>query len=147
MHCLPHTYSVTVIRSPHGLAVGAPPRELIAGGTYDARQGDWTPEHLLVGSVALCFQGTLERLARERRADIRHLRCHATGAVERTPEGSRFVRVRVHVHLTVPPGRVIDGEQLVVDAMHGCLISHSLRCPVEIDSQVRARELNAAELS
>jgi organic hydroperoxide reductase OsmC/OhrA len=100
--------------------------------------GMWTPEHLLVASVASCYALTLDALAERRNVPMEQVEVEAVGHVTRRAEGRvGFVVIELRVELTVNAGTEHEAEQLACDARRICLVGHALEIPVELDLQVR----------
>src|SRR5687767_3716180 len=64
----PHRYQASIEFAPRRAArVSAPPRPVILGGPppeFDGHEEQWSPEHLLLSSAALCFTLTFDALAK-----------------------------------------------------------------------------------
>ena len=118
------------------LEVATPPE--FKGGV----EGVWSPEDLLVGSVASCFAVTLLAVAERRSVPIRGLELGASGHVTQRHDG-RFGFTEVVLEATI----ATDGgfETAVRDAAdaaeRGCLVASSLDCPVRLELEVRSAPL------
>ena len=133
-------YQVKAVRIDPGKAIldsgsrpsitGSPPPDF--GGPAET----WSPEHLLVSSVALCYWATLEWLLRRRKLVLAGLRCEAEGVVEQTSRGLAFTRVTLQVSATVSAGLSAQVRPLLDQAKSACLVSNSLACPVELSVQL-----------
>jgi organic hydroperoxide reductase OsmC/OhrA len=136
---LPHRYQVHLqqrgpdsalssgIRPP---LVGAPPPEF--GGRPDV----WSPEHLLVSSIALCFTTTFRSLAGRTELSPRGYCVDAEGTLDKTAEGLRFVSFQINVTLDVAPGQAELAHGLLARAKKACLIGKSLNAPIELKAVV-----------
>lgn len=116
---------------------GAPPE---FGGT----PGVWSPEHLFLSAVALCFLTTFEWFAGRAPVAIADFHCRAVGTVAKTSKGLAFTSVRLEARAVVPPGAGAAARELLDKAKHACLVSNSLQCPVELAAEVV--ETTAAEV-
>jgi len=101
--------------------------------------GYWTPEELLVTSVASCFALTLAALAARREAPLIDATVTATGHMSRRDDGSfGFTVIEADAALETIPG----GEEAVMDAARDaerhCLISRALDVPVHVACTVKA---------
>jgi peroxiredoxin-like protein len=109
----------------------APPKE------YDGPGDTWSPEHLLLASVAACFVFTFRAVARAWRIDVTDVTVTATGIVSRQNGVTRFteivVRPRVAAALGTDRARVL---QAVDKAEDNCLISASLTTPVRVEPEL-----------
>jgi peroxiredoxin-like protein len=149
MHPLPHTYSVSatagtetnVRLSSSGVTtiVSAGPVEF--GGPGD----QWSPEALLVASVADCFVLTFRAIARAAHFEWSGLDCHVDGILDRVDGALRFTSFIVQATLTIPPAGDPDdnlekADKLLHKAEHGCLITNSLIGASHLETKVRTSE-------
>lgn len=141
MQEFPHHYHATAratADSHVGLAAGDFPEIIAAPPIEFGGPGDqWSPEHLLVGSVANCFILTFRAVARNSKLAWTHLECSPTGVLERIEKDTRFTRFIVNARLTVPPGTDIDkAERLLHRAEAGCLITRSLLADTDLVTEI-----------
>lgn len=141
MHDLPHNYVVSAateqetnieLSSP-GLEPleSAPPAEF--GGPGDK----WSPETLLVASVADCFILTFRAIARASKFNWSSLECTVDGTLERVDRMTRFTRFDVKATLRVPAGADSARAKLLMEkAEKGCLITNSLHAESRLDASV-----------
>ncbi len=143
MQDLPHHYTVTAGAEAEGNVTlktdgvpqltTAPPAEF--GGPGD----QWSPETLLVGSIADCFVLTFRAIARASKLEWDKLDCSAEGVLERVERVTRFTSATVHATLTVPPGTdVAKAEKLLEKAESACLITASLKAPCHLETAIIA---------
>lgn len=137
----PHHYAVEASADPTGSVeltgerlpaiVSAPPIE------FDGPGDQWSPESLLVASVADCFVLTFRAIARASQLEWSHLRCRAEGTLDRVDRVTRFVGMRIHAELALPQGGTVDtGRRLLEKAEKSCLVTNSLDLRVELDATV-----------
>jgi len=140
MKPLPHEYRIDLTadgvrfctatgdRLPN-LAV-APPRE------YDGPGDRWSPEHLLLASVAACFVFTFRAVARAWKIDVGDVLISASGTVAKQNGVTRFSEIVVRPRVAAAPGtdraRLL---QAVDKAEDNCLISASLATPVRVEPE------------
>jgi len=104
--------------------------------------GVWSPEDLLVGSVASCFAVTLVAVAERREVPLRGLEVDATGEVTQRQDGRfGFTEVRLKVNLRTDPGYEAEAAAAVEATELGCLVAASLDFPVTVELGVQAAEL------
>jgi organic hydroperoxide reductase OsmC/OhrA len=106
--------------------------------------GVWSPEDLLVGSVAACFAVTLLAVAERRELPLRGLDVSARGEVTQRPDGRfGFTEIVLDVTLATEPGCEAAAAAAVEAAELGCLIAASVDFPVrvEVDLQVGVPEV------
>ncbi len=141
MEALPHHYRVSgsaaaegdVTLESAGLAAvaSAPPAEF--GGPGDR----WSPETLLMASVADCFILTFRAVAKASKLDWLALECHATGTLDRVERTTCFIEITVKAELTLPEGAdQAKAERLLEKAESACLITNSMKAPTHLEAKV-----------
>ncbi len=141
MQELPHYYHATASAAADShveMASGDFPQIIAAAPAEFGGPGDqWSPEHLLVGTVANCFILTFRAIARNSKLEWTHLECSPMGVLERVDRDTRFTRFTVNARLTVPPGTDIQkAERLLHRAEAGCLITRSLLADTDLVTEV-----------
>ncbi len=110
----------------------APPAEF--GGPGDL----WSPETLLVASVANCFILTFRAVARASKFEWRALKCDVNGVLERVDKVTKFTSLQVRAVLDVPEGaNESKALRLLEKSEHACLITNSMTADVQLDAEVR----------
>lgn len=104
---------------------------------FGGKEGFWSPETLLLGAAAGCFINTFQFFAKRMKFEFDGITCEAEGTVERVDGKSVFTGI------TVYPTIMIANESLhptILDAVEKahryCLVSNSLKCPVQIRENV-----------
>ena len=131
MQALPHLYTVSgraeaasdVSLSAKGLEVlaSAPPAEF--GGPGDK----WSPETLLLASMADCFILTFKAVARASHVDWLTLSCEVDGTLEKSEGAVRFTRFVTRARLQIAEGGSEEvAERLLHKAETACLIANSV---------------------
>jgi organic hydroperoxide reductase OsmC/OhrA len=136
-------FDIQLIRHGDRTTLEAGPRPVIVAGAPPEFGGSdqvWSPEHLLVAAATLCFQTTFAWAAKRAQVTVLTFSCHGEGMVEKTATGLAFTGIHLRVHATVPAGQVMAIETVIAEAQRHCLVTHSLRCPVTVESDVRAQE-------
>jgi organic hydroperoxide reductase OsmC/OhrA len=140
---LPHRYVVALEGTTDDTAwLAAPPRPLLLGGPppeFGGQDTQWSPEHLLLGSVSLCLATTFRALAKREGLAIRAYAGQAEGVLDRTPDGLAFTSLTLQVELCVDAEDVARAEQLLRRAKKQCLIGNSLKAPIGLEVSVQAR--------
>ena len=114
------------------LEAATPPE--FRGGT----PGMWSPEDLLVASVAACYSLTLDALATQRDVPIRSVSVEGVGHVTRRAEGRiGFVVVELLVEVAVEPGFEAAAKRVAHAAKQSCIVGHALEIPIELELSVR----------
>lgn len=137
----PHHFRVRLDRAgPQGGTLSAPPRpEIVAGSPpeFGGTDAHWSPEHLLLGSLSLCYELTVQVLARLKKVAVSEFQAETEGTVEKTREGLRFTRITIHPEVRVPPGQDPRAvEALLQSAKRHCLVSNSISAEVEVEGRV-----------
>lgn len=145
----PHTYEATASAEPSGSVTvaspqleplrTAPPAQFGGPGTL------WSPETLLVASIANCFVLTLRAVARAAGLDWLGVECRVEGVLERVEGVAQFSRFVTYVKLTVPRGTDEAAAQRSLErAERGCLIGNSLRGARRLEATIVVAEAAAA---
>jgi peroxiredoxin-like protein len=141
MQDLPHHYQVFANAEVDGnialkaddlpQLISAPPAEF--GGPGD----QWSPEHLLVASVADCFILTFRAVARASKLEWSEIESSAVGTLDRVDRVTRFTSFTVSATLTVPAGTDIDkARRLLEKSEAACLITNSLSAETHLEADV-----------
>ena len=145
MEALPHHYRVKLQGSATGsaeaTAVGLPPLGLAPPATFDGPGDRWSPEDLLMASIASCFLFTLRAMAAASKVGFTSVQCETEGTLDRVEGGLAFREIVVRAKVTAPAGTNRERlERLVQKAEEGCLITRSLRTPVRLQADVSVAE-------
>jgi organic hydroperoxide reductase OsmC/OhrA len=116
------------------LEVATPPD--FKGGVH----GVWSPEELLVGSLATCLELTLVAIAEHRRVPLHGVAVDATGQLERRDGRYRFAVIELDVEAETDAEHAHELEELVVLAKERCIVGETLTAPIQLTVEVRARE-------
>ena len=141
MYELPHNYVVSassgrdtnIQHSSEGLPelTSAPPAQF--GGPGD----QWSPETLLVASVADCFILTFRAIARASKFDWVSMECAVDGTLERVDRVTQFTRFDVKATLTLPAGADTARAKLLMEkSERGCLITNSLHAESHLEVSI-----------
>jgi organic hydroperoxide reductase OsmC/OhrA len=145
MQPFPHQYRVSASAAPEGDVTlsgdrlsnlaSAPPAE------FDGPGDRWSPETLLVASIADCFILTFRSIATIAKLRWVSLACEVHGTVERVDRVTQFTAFTVHARLGVAPGADHEQARRLLDkAEAGCLVSNSLKPAIHLESDVRTMD-------
>ena len=137
----PHYYSVSasaeweghVSHASPGLDsfLSAPPAE------FDGPGDLWSPETLLVASVAGCFILSFRGIARASRLDWLSLDCDVRSTLTRVDRKTRFTDFEINATLYVPRDTSEEkAHRLLRKAEAGCLITNSLSASTHLSAAV-----------
>ncbi len=145
---LPLEYAVDLssdaARAGHLVIPGAPP---IHGGApieFGGRDDWWSPEQLLLAAAGLCLMSTFRVFADRERLTIEAYRSRVEGTLNKTAEGLAFTSIRIQVDLVVPLEQATRSLAVFDRAKQHCIVTHSLRVPVDATVDVRAPDVAAA---
>jgi organic hydroperoxide reductase OsmC/OhrA len=133
----------TVVSVPgkDDLEVATPPE--FKGGV----EGVWSPEDLLVASVASCFAVTMLAVCERREVPIHGLEVGGSGHVTRRKDGRfGFTEIVLHAAVDTDPGREPEAEEAAEASERGCLVSCSVDFPVRLELDVRTAPAARAAL-
>jgi organic hydroperoxide reductase OsmC/OhrA len=139
----PHHYTASVVRTGRARAdLTAPPRPPLQGGAPPEFGGiatDWSPEHLLLAAVGLCLETTFEAIAERNHLPLDQWEVRVDGDVDRTAAGLAFTSITAHIEMTVAD-EMVELAHVVANKARHCLISSSLRPPIDVVHIVMSRE-------
>jgi organic hydroperoxide reductase OsmC/OhrA len=141
MHPFPHHYHARAEGGAGGAVrvstEAAPDLQTNAPPEFDGPPGYWSPESLLVASVADCFILSFRAVARASKLEWRSLSVDVEGVLERVDGVTRFVSFTVVPRLSICAA---DREHLagsVLDkAKRTCLVTNSLNAECHLAPQV-----------
>ena len=141
MQNFPHRYSVAAHGDAEGevnLESARLPTLVTAAPSEFGGPGDrWSPETLLVASVADCFILTFRATARAGRLAWISLNCEVEGVLDRVERVTQFTEFHVRASLRVPPGTdEAHAQRLLVAAEEGCLVTRSLKATSHLSATV-----------
>jgi len=148
MKPLPHQYEASLSGGPAGHAVlaadglpnlpTAPPVDF--GGPGDA----WSPEHMLLGSVATCFLFTFRAVARASQLPFERVEATVSGTVDRVDGVTRFTEIVLRPRLLVDAGiDRVRAIRVMERSERACLVSQSLQTPIRLEPEVVVAEAAA----
>jgi organic hydroperoxide reductase OsmC/OhrA len=141
MHEFPHHYAVTASSAADSnVALESPGLESLesAGPAEFGGPGDlWSPETMLVASVADCFILSFKAIARASKFEWLSLSCDVVGDLDKVERITQFVGFRLRVTLEVLEGTREDKAlRLLEKAEKSCLITNSLKAESHLDAEV-----------
>lgn len=141
MQALPHHYPVTATAQSESIvtleAEGLPALASAPPAQFGGPGDQWSPEDLLVASVADCFILTFRAIAKASKLDWIDLSCKAEGTLDRVERVTRFTAFKVTATLTVPAGTDTGrAGKLLEKAESACLITRSLEADTHLESEV-----------
>ena len=131
MQDYPHCYVATAQGRPEGeIDTGSPGLESIPvmpPAEFDGPGDKWSPETLLVASVANCFILTFRAVARASDLQWNELSCKVVGVLNRVERVTRFTEFQIRVLLRLPAGADWHkAHRLAEKSESVCLVTNSL---------------------
>lgn len=146
-----HRCQVDVVwRSGREARVSAAPRGEILGGPtplFSGAETDWSPEHLLLGAVALCYLQTYLDIAEAARLGIRGFGIQGVGALSKSGPGRVFSEISLTVTLDIDADDTPAAERLLDLAKQHCVVANSLRPEMTFKVALRVTPSKTAEPS
>ena len=142
MQDLPHLYVVAANADADSHVVlsskGLEPLETAGPPEYGGPGDVWSPETLLVGSVANCFILSFRAIARASGFEWLSLSCGVSGTLDKIERVTQFTSFDLRVELTVSPGAdEKKAHRLLEKAEHHCLITNSMKAETRLSAEVR----------
>ena len=131
MQDYPHRYKAAASGGTEGiLDTSSPGLENIAAmppAEFDGPGDKWSPETLLVASVASCFILTFRAVARASKFDWNSLTCEVVGVLDRVDRVTQFTEFHIDVSLRLPSGADAEkAHRLAEKSEQICLVTKSL---------------------
>jgi organic hydroperoxide reductase OsmC/OhrA len=125
----------------HVAATGRP--ELVVAASPEFRgglEGEWSPEDLLVASVASSYAITLSALAATHGVPLHGLEVVAAGDATRRVEGMLgFTVIELEVHVETDRAHEDSARTIAELAEEGCLVAACLATPVRVVAEIHTR--------
>ncbi len=145
MHPYPHRYRVQA----EGAATGSvrvvgellPTLETYPPPEFDGPSGYWSPESLLVASIADCYILSFRAVARASKLEWRSLSVEVEGVLDRADGVTRFVRFTLTPRLSVcSPDREHLARTVLEKSKRVCLITNSLTAGCDVLPEISVCE-------
>jgi organic hydroperoxide reductase OsmC/OhrA len=145
MQNLPHHYNVSAAADPESgvqlRSTGLPDLESAAPAEFGGPGDKWSPESLLVASVADCFVLSFKAIARASKFSWISLTCSVEGTLDKVERLTQFTTFEVKASLTIPADKNEDMALRLLDkAEHLCLITNSLTADTHLTASVQAQQ-------
>ena len=141
MKDLPHHYAITSALNNDGQVNietnNAPKMVITAPPEFGGPAGNWSPETLLVASVASCFLLTYRALANASKLDWQSFSCDVSGRLDSVDKVMQFTEFTITVNLIVDnPNDIEKAERLLKKSEDSCLIRNSLIPKIILETRV-----------
>ncbi len=141
MQDYPHLYELRAdARADGPVSVGGKGLETLSTTSppqFGGPEGYWSPETMLVASVANCLILTFRAIARASRFEWSSLDCSVDGILDRVDRKTRFTEFHVKATLRLPAGSDETKARKILDKSNSnCLITNSLNGVEYLDATV-----------
>ena len=141
MQEFPHRYQVSATAGPEeNVTLESPGLEDLpsaAPAEFGGPGDQWSPETLLVASVADCFVLSFRAVARASKFEWQSLSAEVEGVLDRVDGVSRFTRFTTRARLVVAAGTDERRARMLLEkAEKVCLVSNSLVAERHIESEI-----------
>jgi organic hydroperoxide reductase OsmC/OhrA len=141
MQNFPHHYKVAASAQADGdVSVesdGLDPIPCAAPAQFGGPGNRWSPETLLVASVANCLILSFRAIARASKLPWTSLNCEVEGILEREKGLMKFTGFKIKAMLRVPPDTVGErAHRILHKAEESCLITNSLSGPTQLEAVI-----------
>lgn len=141
MNNLPHIYNVKTSAQAEGDVTvegeGLPSLAINAPAQFGGPGNRWSPEMLLVASMADCIVLSFRAIAHASKFTWTHLSCEVDGTLDRVDRLTQFTHFAVRATLTVPPGaREELALRLLQKAEQTCFVTNSLKAQSTLDARI-----------
>ena len=141
MKPFPHTYTAAASADPMGNVIStlgngccvevAPPAE------FDGVGDVWSPEELLMSSVANCLVLSFKSIARAYDLNWLHIECSADGQLEKADRRVTFTKVHTRVTLTITSAEdESKAKRILEKAEDTCFITNSLSAETSLSFEI-----------
>ena len=111
--------------------------DIAAPKEFDGPGDKWSPEELLVASVADCLILTFRAIANASKLEWSDLSCEVKGTLEMVDRKTQFTEIYINASLTIN-SQEDEGKALQVleKAENNCLITNSLTAKIHLNANV-----------
>jgi organic hydroperoxide reductase OsmC/OhrA len=138
----PHHYTAELeVKDAVVSVLKAPSRPAILGSNppeFDGKPDTWSPEHLLLAALQLCYRGTWLALAAKPGIQAKTFTTQASAKLEKTALGIVYTEIKLHVSATVPAAQVEATKELLAKAKKYCITSNQLKTEPSLELDVQA---------
>ena len=145
MQNLPHQYNVSAAADPESAvqlrSTGLPDLKSAAPAEFGGPGDQWSPESLLVASVADCFVLSFKAIARASKFSWISLTCSVEGTLDKVERATQFTTFDLRASLTIPADMNEEMALRLLDkAEHLCLITNSLTADTRLTASVQTQQ-------
>ncbi len=137
MHPYPHKYQASAAGSSSGTvrcsSAGLPDLETSAPPEFDGPEGYWSPETLLVASIADCYVLSFRAVARASRLEWARLDVQVDATLDKVADVTRFTGYVIRPRLVIADAAREGLARTVLEkSKRVCLVTNSLQAECEL---------------
>lgn len=118
--------------APNAIHFAAPPQ-------FGGLEGRWSPEDMLLCSLAGCFTTTFRAVADYSKFEYMDLEVEVEGTVRKAQSGYEFAGIMIRPTLTISnPAEQPRADRLLEKAKRLCLVSRAIAVPQNFSPRVRS---------
>jgi organic hydroperoxide reductase OsmC/OhrA len=141
MQSLPHNYLASASGTSQGevtvTSAGLPSIATTPPPEFGGPEGYWSPETLLIASVANCYVLSFRAVARASKLEWKSLSCDVDGVLDRVAGVNSFTRLVIRPHLMLEDeDQRQRAERCLEKAGSICLITNSMKSEKVVESQI-----------
>ena len=117
--------------APNAIHFTAPPE-------FGGMEGRWTPESLLLCSIAGCYTTTFRAIAEYSKFEYADLEVQVEGTIQKVESGYAFTEIAVRPNLAIPDEQEqARGLRLLHKAKALCLVSRAISVPQAFEPHIQ----------
>ncbi len=141
MQKFPHHYHAQALGGPTGSldtqSNGLTKLDIAAPKEFDGPGDKWSPEDLLVASVASCLILTFRAIATASKLEWSELSCEVEGVLEMVDRKTQFTEIYINASLVIKSQEDEEkAAQIIEKAEKNCLITNSLTSAKHLNANV-----------
>jgi len=141
MHSLPHYYKVKASGAQQGhlkvTSDNLPDMRANAPIGFDGPGDVWSPEDMLMSSVATCTILSFRAISRASKLNWVSIECESQGELAQVERKLSFTRIKTKVKLVIPKNESSDKAiKLLNKAEANCLINNSLTAESHLECEI-----------
>ena len=140
---LPYRYHVRLVSRGEDAILTDDVKPPIVGGAPPEFGGSgawWSPEHLLLSAISLCFAATFRAFASRAAVLVHEFTSEVDGVLERRAGEFVFASIELRVSTRVADGQAELTERLLQSAKRHCIVANALKAPVGLTTAVTVEE-------
>jgi organic hydroperoxide reductase OsmC/OhrA len=124
--------------APNAIHFTAPPE-------FGGMEGRWTPESLLLCSLAGCYTTTFRAIAEYSKFEYADLEVQVEGTIQKVESGYAFTEIAIRPNLSITEdGEQARGLRLLHKAKTLCLVSRAISVPQGFEPHIQVNNVVTA---